>query len=175
MIRERSVLGNDGAAVTKLLEYPATLVIYHPRERRAKCTAVPLTGRQDVTFRRYRLEPLPDLTEYFRLGFSDSPAARLTPADASRGLLILDGTWRLVQRMERDLTQVPVRSLPHLETAYPRVSKLSADPPGGLATVEAIFVAYLILGRSLEGLLDHYRWSDEFLQKNQRSFAQLRA
>jgi len=34
------------------------------------------------------------------------------PDDAHQGLLILDGTWRLVAKMEPDYTKLPVRSLP---------------------------------------------------------------
>ena len=30
----------------------------------------------------------------------------------------------------------------------------------------ALYAAYQIFGRSIEGLLDHYRWATEFLQRN---------
>ena len=53
--------------------------------------------------------------------------------------------------------------------AYPRVSKLGTDPDNGLATVEALFLAYHILGRSTAGLLAHYHWADEFLNLNRLS------
>jgi pre-rRNA-processing protein TSR3 len=53
-----------------------------------------------------------------------------------------------------------------LVTAYPRASKLSADPEGGLATIEAVFAALRMLDRSTAGLLDEYRWRDEFLRHN---------
>jgi pre-rRNA-processing protein TSR3 len=40
------------------------------------------------------------------------------------------------------------------------------DPAAGLATVEALYIAYHILGRPTEGLLDEYRWAEEFLRAN---------
>ena len=52
------------------------------------------------------------------------------------------------------------------KTAYPRSSKLFDDPDAGLATIEAIFAAYVALGRDTSGLLDSYHWSDEFLALN---------
>ena len=62
--------------------------------------------------------------------------------------------------------EVPPRSLHGYRTAYPRVSKLGTDPDNGLASVEALFLAYWILGRPTEGLLDHYHWAAEFLHIN---------
>ena len=40
------------------------------------------------------------------------------------------------------------------------------EGPNGLASVEALFLAHYLLGRPVEGLLDHYRWAAEFLQFN---------
>ena len=59
-----------------------------------------------------------------------------------------------------------VRSLPQWETAYPRVSKVFNDPTSGLATIEAIYAAFVMQGRITAGLLDRYYWADQFLQKN---------
>jgi pre-rRNA-processing protein TSR3 len=68
--------------------------------------------------------------------------------------------------MAPDFQHVPVRTLPSCRTAYPRVSKLFDDPDEGLATIEAIWVAYRILGRETTGLLQDYRWAREFLERN---------
>ena len=73
--------------------------------------------------------------------------------------------------MTRDFADVPPRSLSGWRTAYPRVSKLGTDPDNGLASVEALFVAYHVLGRPTAGLLDHYRWAAEFLQLNKEELA----
>jgi pre-rRNA-processing protein TSR3 len=68
--------------------------------------------------------------------------------------------------MHLRFSEISSRSLSGYETAYPRVSKRGTDPLNGLASVEALFVAYHILGRSTYGLLDHYHWADEFLRRN---------
>jgi pre-rRNA-processing protein TSR3 len=46
------------------------------------------------------------------------------------------------------------------------VSKHGTDPGNGLASVEALYLAYHLLGRPTEGLLDHYHWAVEFLRIN---------
>jgi pre-rRNA-processing protein TSR3 len=46
------------------------------------------------------------------------------------------------------------------------VSKLGTDPDNGLASVEALFIAHHVLGRPTEGLLDQYRWREQFLRLN---------
>jgi pre-rRNA-processing protein TSR3 len=68
--------------------------------------------------------------------------------------------------MTRDFQDVPPRSLSGYRTAYPRVSKQGTDPDNGLASVEALFLAYHLLARPTQGLLDHYRWAEEFLRLN---------
>jgi pre-rRNA-processing protein TSR3 len=90
----------------------------------------------------------------------------LSSEDADRGLLLLDGTWRLAARMEPFYSHVEVRSLPLIHTAYPRKSEVFADPSEGLATIEALYAALKILGRETTGLLDHYYWQQQFLERN---------
>lgn len=142
--------------------HPPTLILVHPREKKSKCTVRPLAGLPGFEFRRFPLK-LPIPAGYVRLGLG-GPV--LSPADAESGLLILDGTWRWAERMESRLGEIPVRSLPPLITAYPRTSKVFDDPTGGLATVEAVYAALKLLGRNVEGVLDHYHWRDEFLRVN---------
>jgi len=103
------------------------------------------------------------LDGYVRLA-ADGP--ELSSSDADLGLLLLDGSWRRAGIMVKAYEHVPPRSLWGFQTAYPRVSKRGTDPDNGLASVEALFLAYHLLGRSTEGLLDHYRWADEFLRLN---------
>lgn len=101
---------------------------------------------------------------YVRLGMG---GPQISEADAGSGLLVLDGTWRLAEKMEPAYEELPVRSLPVWETAYPRVSKQFDDPDVGLATIEAIFIAYHLMGYDTQGLLDEYYWAEEFLKRNQ--------
>src|SRR5262249_27100904 len=107
-------------------------------------------------------EPL-SLDGYVRLAAEGPP---LSSEDSASGLLLLDGSWRWAEVMNRCFLDVPPRSLTGYRTAYPRVSKRGTDPDNGLASVEALFVAYLMLGRPIGGLLDHYRWAKEFLSQN---------
>ena len=143
---------------------PPTIVVVHPKERRSKCSVEPLRGRPGFSFWKWPRRGPERLEGYVRLGLG---GPTLSPADADRGLLVLDGTWRLVEKMEPDFADLPVRALPPTwRSASPRVSKLSEDPSAGLATVEAIYAAYATLGRDTAGLLDHYHWRDEFLAIN---------
>lgn len=142
---------------------PPTIIVVHPKERRSKCSVWPLRGREGIVFWKYPRRGAEPIDGYVRLGLG---GPLLSPADAKSGLLLLDGTWRWAATMERDYADVPVRSLGPWTTAYPRTSKIFDDPEAGLATVEALFAAYAQLGRSTEGLLDHYQWRDRFLELN---------
>lgn len=142
---------------------PVTVIVRSPRENPKKCSVLPLRGRPDLLFLTHPVAPRPQLEGYVRLAADGPP---LTAADAGCGLLVLDGSWRRADAMTRAFADVPPRSLTGYRTAYPRVSKRGDDPANGLATVEALFLAYYILGRPTEGLLEHYRWAREFLEMN---------
>ena len=143
--------------------FPPTVIVRHARENPRKCSVIPLRGRPDLVFLPYPVRERPPLDGYLRLAADGPP---LTKADAAAGLLLLDGSWRWAAAMTRDFADVTPRSLLGWQTAYPRTSKLGTDPDNGLASVEALYVAYHILGRSTAGLLDHYRWAAEFLRIN---------
>jgi pre-rRNA-processing protein TSR3 len=142
---------------------PPTVIVRHSRENPRKCSVLPLRGRPDLVFLPYPVRERPPLDSYVRLAADGPP---LSIADTALGLLLLDGSWRWAASMTRDFVDVPPRSLHGWRTAYPRTSKLGTDPDNGLASVEALFIAYHILGRPTAGLLDHYRWSAEFLRSN---------
>jgi pre-rRNA-processing protein TSR3 len=144
--------------------FPPTIIVVHPREKRSKCTVEPLRGRDGFVFWTFPDSGPESLDGYVRLGM-EGPV--LSAEDAERGLLVLDGTWRLAFRMDKFFQKLPPRSLPPTQTAYPRLSHIVPDPAGGLATIEAIYTAYFRLGRSLDGLLDRYHWATEFLARNQ--------
>ena len=145
------------------LSAPITIVVRHPREAAAKCSILPLRGRPDLVFFEHPVRRRPNVEGYVRLA-ADGP--ELSAADAERGLLLLDGSWRWALVMTRNFLDVEPRSLHGYQTAYPRRSKQFEDPANGLASVEALFLAYHILGRPTAGLLDHYRWREEFLRLN---------
>jgi pre-rRNA-processing protein TSR3 len=143
--------------------FPPTIIVVHPREKRSKCTVEPLRGRDGFVFWTFPDRGPEVLDGYVRL-VVEGP--ELSEQDKRRGLLVLDGTWRLAHRMEKFFYELPPRSLPPTKTTYPRLSRIAPDPAGGLATIEAIYAAYRQLGRPCEGLLDHYHWAAEFLARN---------
>ena len=147
----------------EMTSYPTTVIIRDKRENPRKCSILPLQGRDDLLFFHHPPEKMPSFEGYVRLAAEGPP---LSEADASSGLLLLDASWQRAEKMIRVYKEVPPRSLKGYRTAYPRVSKRGTDPDNGLATVEALFLAYHILGRPTAGLLDHYFWREEFLKFN---------
>lgn len=143
-----------------------TVIVRHRKENLAKCSLRGLESRPDLHFVSYPDGQLPSLEGYLLLTM-DGPV--LTPEDREWGLVLLDGTWRYAQKMlEQWSHQLPrvARSLPaQYETAYPRAQTDCPDPLRGLASVEALYLAHQILGRSTEGLLDGYHWREGFLQR----------
>jgi pre-rRNA-processing protein TSR3 len=164
VIRAEHLTVDESSFILHGMNPPDTIIVVHPRERRAKCTVHPLRNKPGFTFYKHPRIPQ-NLTGYVRIGLG-GPV--LGPADANAGLLVLDGTWRWVEPMERLTANVPIRSLPALITAYPRSSKVSEDPDGGLATIEALYSAYRLLGRDTTSLFDHYRWGDQFIEQNRQ-------
>ncbi|MEZ6065142.1 MAG: DUF367 domain-containing protein [Planctomycetaceae bacterium] len=149
---------------------PPTIIVVHPKERRSKCSVEPLRGDERFLFWTFPRQEASLLPGRVRLGLGGE---LLSPEDRERGLVVLDGTWRLVERMAPDYATLPVRSLLPWRTAYPRHSKLTVDPAAGLATVEAIYAARLQMGLAVDALLDEYRWRDEFLSMNEELIATL--
>lgn len=137
-------------------------IIRHPKERRSKCSLTPLEGREDLAFYRARSGWSFDVTGYTVLALG---APELSAADSGRPLVLLDSTWRLLPQLEACLVgEGERRSLPVLATAYPRVSKITEDPHGGLASVEALFLAKLLIGERDDTLLEAYYWRDRFME-----------
>ena len=140
-----------------------TLIVRDAHENPRKCSVYPLRGLPGLVFLPYPLQERPSLDNYIRLA-AEGP--ELSAADAERGVLLLDASWRWAGKMTRAFLDVPPRSLHGYRTAYPRVSKQGTDPDNGLASVEALYLAHHILGRPLGSLLDHYHWAAEFLELN---------
>ena len=135
-------------------------VIRHQKERRSKCSLTALEEREDITFYKANQGWSFDVTGFTVLALD---ATELSVVDAGRPLLLLDSTWRLLPQLQACLYgSAVIRTLPAVDTAYPRVSKLTKDPLGGLASIEALYLAKLILGERDDSLLDFYYWRDEF-------------
>lgn len=162
------------AIFRKMQLFPNTIVIRHFRENLKKCSLRGLESRSDFQFYSYPHFPLP-LPSLANMILLTLDAPPLSAEDKDRGLLLLDGTWRYAAKMEkyvkRQCNMLIPRSLPpHYRTAYPRVQNDCIDPEKGLASVEALYLCYHLLGRETKGLLDLYHWKDLFLEKNQLTF-----
>lgn len=142
----------------------ATLILRDPRESVAKCSLTPLRGRPGFRFVEDRRDRRVEVGERILLT-PDGPL--LSAEDRGRDLLLIDCSWRRVdQLLGRVEGVLHRRRLPPLKTAYPRKSRLFEDPGEGLASIEALYAAYAILGERREDLLEEYRWRAEFLAAN---------
>lgn len=141
-----------------------TIILRHRKENRKKCSLRGLESREDMHFINYPYKALPDLANYILLALDGEP---LSEQDADKGLFLVDGTWKLSEVILKSLPSVSKRSLPaKYTTAYPRRQSDCADPSRGLASVEALFLAYMTMGKDPSGLLDQYYWKDQFLVAN---------
>lgn len=142
-----------------------TVILRHRRENLKKCSLTGLEKHPDLQFFTYPVDLLPDFSQYLLLKVGAPP---LTLEDRHRGLFLIDGTWRLAQIMEKQLPwKLEARSLPGgYKTAYPRKQTECPDPESGLSSIEALFIAHHLLGRSTEKLLDRYYWKEIFLRYN---------
>jgi len=144
---------------------PPRILIYRDRrESRLKCSLSAIRGLPGVEFARY----VPG--RRFSAGacvllHPDGP--ELSRADLRRDLLLVDCSWRHLPQLLASLDGEPApRSLPRLVTAYPRKSKVFDDPDAGLASIEALFAATVILGEPRPELLIGYRYAEQFLSAN---------
>jgi rRNA small subunit aminocarboxypropyltransferase len=139
-----------------------TTVIRHQKERLSKCSLAPLHGRPEMTFLRARPGFSFDATGFTLL---HTDGELLSAADAGRPLLLLDSTWRWLPQLYACLHGEIVRRAlpPDVRTAYPRSSKVFADPATGLASVEALYAARRLLGDDDVSLLAAYHWRERFL------------
>ena len=150
----------------------ATIILRHRKENLKKCTLHGLENRKDMQFYTYPTDPLPPLSNYILLTLNAPP---LSIEDRNHGLFIIDGTWRYAAIMEKQIPGVHHfirRSIPsEFRTSYPRKQTGCPDSERGLASLEALFIAHVILGKETEGLLSHYYFGEEFIQKNKRELA----
>ena len=148
-----------------------TIIYRHKKENKKKCSLKGLEKRADMLFFEYPTEPLPKLNNYILL---DLDAPPLSVKDQDKGLLLIDGTWNYAKKMcdNIETSQFIPRSLPsNIVTAYPRKQTGCLDPQRGLASIEALYAAYQVLGWDTKGLLDNYYWKDLFLEKNYKARA----
>lgn len=142
-----------------------TTILRHPKERLSKCSLEPLRGLEGYAFHRAKPGLEVDVGGKVVLAVDAPP---LSESDRGHELVLLDSTWRLLPDLQKCLVGEPIyRSIPGgFETAYPRVSKIGENPDGGLASVEALYVAIRMMGEDRIEMLKDYYWRDSFLEKN---------
>src|SRR5260221_9841995 len=117
-----------------MCEFPPTVILRHRKENLKKCSLTGLESRKDLHFYAYPWnQPQPNLNDYIVLTV-DAPA--ITEKDANHGIVLIDSTWNLCEKMFKSISHTPlkVRSLPHhFLTAYPRKQTGCFDPLRGLA------------------------------------------
>lgn len=140
------------------------LIVRDPRESLAKCSLTPLRGLPGLRFVSYH----PDRrVEAGRRVLLHPDGEELGESDRGLPLLLVDCSWRRVPQITATIDgEFLRRRLPRLETAYPRRSKTFEDPASGLASVEALYAALVLLGDRRPELLADYRWTQEFLARN---------
>lgn len=152
--------------------FPQTYILRHQRENLKKCSLRGLENREDCHFFTYPTSSLPDVSHCLLLTIDAPP---LKPVDAQKGLFLLDATWRYAAKMQQFVEskiELEKRSIPGgFRTAYPRRQNDCPNPEEGLASIEALYIAYLVTARDPKGLLDHYHWKDFFLEKNKALLA----
>ena len=144
---------------------PTTYIIRHRRENLKKCSLTGLENHPDLLFFTYPQESLPPIENMIVLKVG---APALSIKDQNFPLLLIDATWRLAETIEKTIPKnLEARSLPsHFRTAYPRKQTACPNPIEGLASIEALYIAHLLLGRSTKNLLDRYYWKNSFLKLN---------
>lgn len=136
-----------------------------------RCTILPLAYRSDFTIlRRKFLNPLISEVLLHPEGILLSEIDKSIKVSS---LAAIDCVWRRLDPLVQSLPQpapLKVRIPEGFVTAYPRVAKNNADPEGGFATIEALFIGAAFLGHWDTSLLREYYFADDFLQKNAKIF-----
>jgi pre-rRNA-processing protein TSR3 len=158
---------------------PAFQILVDWTERPHKCTILPLAGHPALEITRLARgqTELPALVGSILL----HPDGELLSAAGSReasdrpALSAIDCNWKrlagILQRIPRPLPRL-ARIPPGFVTAYPRKNKQDLDPEGGLATIEAIYIAGRFLGIRDDSLLGKYHFASAFLERNVEAFRQ---
>ncbi len=148
-----------------------------------KCTILPLSYRPDFKITRFPRQitakpPRLRLQSQLLLHPAGTPIndyMRDRPAFAG-SLAAIDCIWRRLDPIINAIAN-PLPLLvglpPGFVTAYPRQSRHDFDPEGGLATIEALFIASALLGHWDETLLCEYFFGQTFLDLNHQRFAEL--
>lgn len=137
-----------------------------------KCTILPLAYRTDFTIiRGWSEQPLRSQILLHPNG--PHPTEIRQALSAATSIAAIDCIWRrlepIMARLSPPLPQL-VKIPEEFVTAYPRKSQAGFDPSGGLATIEALFIAAAFTGRWDLSLLREYYFGEQFLTLNDAAF-----
>ncbi|MFK5954877.1 MAG: DUF367 domain-containing protein [Planctomycetota bacterium] len=137
------------------------------KESTKKCSLTPLRSREELPIAWFHCD-LGDPIAVGEVTLLHPDGEVISPADIARPLLLIDSSWRDLPRMLRTVDgKFHKRCLPTgLQTAYPRKSKTYQDPVTGLASIEALHAALVLLGQRDDSLLDGYYWAQEWLESS---------
>jgi hypothetical protein len=148
-----------------------------------KCTLYPLRGRGDFSFRTRKSpgefksgsillfpgeEPLTaELVAEIRKqingnGFKKDHKKE-NPTDTELDIVLIDSRWKKVKGVLDSLPPLRKVSLEGYETGAVRKE---APPPGGLASVEALYLTSILFGKPDPTLLDQYHFRKRFFDIN---------
>jgi pre-rRNA-processing protein TSR3 len=154
-------------------------IVLDAGETANKCTIAPLADRPDFRLFPVRGEGLiGPLSASLLLHHEGECLTRLASPEVQT-LASVDCVWRrlpkLVEKLEWQNNRKPVLGrIPFgFVTAYPRVGLPHQDPEGGLATIEALFIAVAVLGHWDSSLLSRYYFGPRFIELNTDRFVEL--
>jgi len=154
-------------------------VVVDHGETTNKCTVTPLRGREDFRFFSvFGQGPLGPLSAPILLHPDGQCLTRINGPKPVSVLASVDCVWR---RLPKILPRISWLGAPAtlakipggFVTAYPRTGRPLADPEGGLATIEAIFIAAALLGNWDPSLLGRYYFGRAFVERNAKRFIEL--
>ena len=142
-----------------------TIILRHKKENLKKCSLRGLEKRDDFIFFTYPKEITFNLDGYVLLS---QDGEDLKKEDQNKGLFLIDSTWRYLEKIMKIIPiDIEKRSIPkNYKTAYPRYQTDCQDPETGLASIEALYIAFKILNKNSDNLLDNYHWREKFLEMN---------
>ncbi|HEY8278050.1 MAG TPA: hypothetical protein VIH99_00410 [Bdellovibrionota bacterium] len=149
---------------------PRYEILMDRKENPRKCTILPQKERQDFAIRYFAgPRPIPAFQSDCLLHIDGEDLSQVDKG-TYESVGLIDCNWKKVagalQKVVRPLPKL-VRIPEGFETAYPRKNAEGKDPDGGLATIEALFIAGAFLGKWDESLLDKYHFKNEFLKLNE--------
>ena len=152
-------------------------ILIDQKENKRKCTLYPLLNRENFSFSKFSsgLASIEPLISDILLHVDGEELDKIVQRNKTvRSIALIDCNWRKVEGTLKRLSK-PWPTLakipPCFQTAYPRKSKKpGVDPEGGLASIEALFVASAFLSTWDMNLLTEFHFKDKFLQINEENW-----